>query len=388
MGRPRKYIYHNKDYTFRVKQGDIFKETADVMVVPAFTKVDPKFGLEKIVYEKAGKEALIKERKRHPNGGELKICGLLETSAQNLKNVKRLFHIVPPANRTHDFELLEKCYENCIELASTKQYESIIFPLIGAKNMMFSNIDAYRAAKNGIERALSAIKGKKPIVTLVVCDEKVTNCIKHFIDGKTTIYCSFEMTGDKEEYATRMQDMLNTFKNKDAALDIYKTVQRDRKAFKQGFKNPANNRYAANVMQEIIDDWIQKQIVDKNINVNKSIAILSGLTQIGETTLKDIYNPQKKGDNTYRKHDRMIKIQLAVAMKLDLEKRTRFIIADEGESPYPYNDFEDNLELVLAELGDSADYQTVEKALKEKGFSLTQDFKIKGRSKHHKHNDR
>ena len=64
MGRPKEFIYHNNDYTFKVKQGDIFKEHADVMVVPAYTKVDPKYGLEKIVYEKAGKDALIEQRKK------------------------------------------------------------------------------------------------------------------------------------------------------------------------------------------------------------------------------------------------------------------------------------------------------------------------------------
>ena len=339
MGRPRKYIYHNKDYTFRVKQGDIFKETADVMVVPAFTKVDPKFGLEKIVYEKAGKEALIKERKRYQNGGELKICGLLETSAQNLKNVKCLFHVVPPANRTQDIDLLEKCYEVCIDHAVNKKYDSVIFPLIGSKNMMFSVFDAYKAAKNSIERKLIENKTGTLTVTLVVSPGAV--CYIDALENGRDIYCTPEITQEPFEYAVRMQDMLKTIESKDLSRELYTKMQKDRKAYEKRDINVVKNLFAANVMREILDSRLTEISNKTGTSRSKCINELAKKSDVSESTIKSIIS-DKRTKQVIHKHDRNTKIRLAVALKLNTQERIRFIIADDNEPPYPCGEFENH----------------------------------------------
>lgn len=377
MGRPKKFIYHNRDYTFKVKQGDIFKEHADVMVVPAYTKVDPKYGLEKIVYEKAGKDALIAQRKEYPNDGELRVGKLIETSALNLTNFKKLFHVVPPANRTQDTELLEKCYEECIELARIKHYQSLIIPLIGSKNMMFSVIDAYIAAKNSIERALFSIKGNKPTVTLVVTADAVYY-INAYENGND-IFQNYELTGEPEEYAVRMSDMLKTIKNKDLSRTIYNYIKKEKEAFENRYENSAKNKYAAQLMSGIMQTWLDEQSKD-GTTLDKSISNLERITNISKSTIKSILSPEEKGAS-YRTHDRNNKIKLAVAMKLKTEDRYKFIIADDKEPPYPYSEFEKHLELVLEELNNKGDYSTVKARLKEMGFDLDLCEKINKRNR-------
>lgn len=377
MGRPKEFIYHNNDYTFRVKQGDIFKEHADVMVVPAYTKVDPKYGLEKIVYEKAGKDALIAQRKKYPKDGELRVGELLETSALNLNNVKKLFHVVPPANRNQETELLEKCYEKCIELASNKHYQSLIVPLIGSKNMMFSVIDSYIAAKHSIERTLLSIKGKKPTVTLVVT-EGALYYINAYENGNDIIQ-NYDLTGEPEEYAVRMQDMLKVIENKELSLKIYINIKKEKEANSKKYKNYAKNKYAAMLMSGIMRTWLDKQSKDGTTR-NKSISDLETITNISKSAIKSILSPEEK-NNSYITHDRKYKIRLAVAMKLKTEDRYKFIMVDDNEALYPYSEFEKHLELVLAELNGSGKYGVVKEMLKQKGFELDLCEKINNRKK-------
>ncbi|WP_295268456.1 macro domain-containing protein [uncultured Catenibacterium sp.] len=95
---------------FKIVRNDITKVKADVIVTTANPKPKCVSGTDLAIYEAAGKEKLLAERKTIGDieRGEMRITG-----AYNL-NAKYLFHTVGPVwvdGNHHELEILERCYK-------------------------------------------------------------------------------------------------------------------------------------------------------------------------------------------------------------------------------------------------------------------------------------
>lgn len=126
-------------------KGDITECTADILVVPA--NKEPVYGkrLDKLVYERAGAEAILAEREEI---GELHTAQVAITSAGALK-AKYLLHVNTPewhGGAEWGRAKLAECYRNALLKAVELDCKSIAFPLLSAGSNHFPKEEARRIA--------------------------------------------------------------------------------------------------------------------------------------------------------------------------------------------------------------------------------------------------
>lgn len=114
---------------FKIVRNDITKVKADVIVNTANPNPICASGTDLAIYEAAGKELLLEERRAIG-----KICrgDIAVTGAYNL-DAKYIIHTVGPVweDGTHnEFDILKSCYRKSLEKALELKCESIAFPLI------------------------------------------------------------------------------------------------------------------------------------------------------------------------------------------------------------------------------------------------------------------
>ena len=113
---------------FKIVRNDITKVKADVIVNTANPNPICASGTDLAIYEAAGKEILLEERRAIG-----KICrgDIAVTGAYNL-DAKYIIHTVGPVweDGTHnEFDILKSCYRKSLEKALELKCESIAFPL-------------------------------------------------------------------------------------------------------------------------------------------------------------------------------------------------------------------------------------------------------------------
>ena len=130
---------------FQIVRNDIVKVKADAVVNTANPQVWVGPGVDTAIYEAAGREKLLEERRKI---GVLKPGEAAVTPAFDL-DAKYIIHVSGPHWRggNHgETEILRKCYDRALALASEYGCRSIVFPLLASGAYAFPKETALRTA--------------------------------------------------------------------------------------------------------------------------------------------------------------------------------------------------------------------------------------------------
>ncbi len=169
---------------FKIVRNDITNMKADVIVNTANPHPVVGSGCDWSIHKKAGPE-LLKAREAI---GDIAVGQVRDTPAFSL-NAKYVFHAVGPIwkDGNHGEErILQKCYENALNLALSLNCTSIAFPLLATGNYGFPKDKALQIAINVFSSFL--LKHEMDIVLVVfhkeafVLSEKVFHSVNTYID--------------------------------------------------------------------------------------------------------------------------------------------------------------------------------------------------------------
>ena len=153
---------------FQIIRNDITKVEADAIVNTANPQPVIGSGTDRAIYQAAGEELLLAERKKI---GEIPVGKAEVTSAFNLP-AKYIIHTVGPAwvDGMHGEEAaLRSCYNESLKLAESLACESIAFPLLATGNYGFPKDLAIRTATSVI---YDFLMDNDMMVYLIVFDKK------------------------------------------------------------------------------------------------------------------------------------------------------------------------------------------------------------------------
>ena len=168
---------------FQIIRNDITKVKADAIVNTANPNVTVGSGTDSAMYQAAGKDLLLAERKKI---GIMMPGEAAHTPAFNL-DAKYIIHTIGPSwidGNHNEREILHSCYEKSLNLAAELECKSIAFPLIATGVYGFPTDEALQIALAEINKFLLSHDMK---VILVVFDRKAFE-----LSGK--------LVGDIEEY--------------------------------------------------------------------------------------------------------------------------------------------------------------------------------------------
>jgi len=168
---------------FKIVRNDITKVEADIIVNTANPKPKCVSGTDLAIYEAAGKEALLAERKTI---GPIERGDIAVTGAYNL-NAKYIIHTVGPVwidGNHHELEILERCYRLPLQKAVELGCQSITFPLISTGVYEFPKDKALHIAVSVFRQFLTEHEIE---IILVVFD-------------KTSFQLSSQIVGEIDSY--------------------------------------------------------------------------------------------------------------------------------------------------------------------------------------------
>jgi len=182
---------------FEIIRNDITKVKADAIVNTANPKPVIGGGTDSAIYEAAGKELLLAERKKI---GSINRGDAVETPAFNLQ-AKYIIHTVGPVwngGDSNELEILKNCYENSLNLALKLKCKSIAFPLIATGVYNFPKDKALQVAMSAIQAFLMEHEMK---VILVVFGKKAFELSGKVIDNiREYVDANYVEEAKKREY--------------------------------------------------------------------------------------------------------------------------------------------------------------------------------------------
>ena len=171
--------------SFKIVRNDITKIKADAIVNTANPEPVYSAGTDSAVYNAAGAEKLLAERKKI---GRIAEGDVAVTPAFDL-DAKYIFHTVGPIWQGGDYgekETVRKCYQNCLNKAAELELESIAVPLLATGTYGFPKPDALLIATSVFG---SFLADHDMDITLVVFDsesfalsDKIFAGVDRFID--------------------------------------------------------------------------------------------------------------------------------------------------------------------------------------------------------------
>ena len=214
----------------KIIRNDITKVSADILVNSANPKPKYGTGTDYAIYNAAGVDELLAERKKI---GNINVGDIAVTPAFNL-DAKYIIHTVGPiwfGGGKGELDYLKSCYQKSLEKAVELECESIAFPLISTGVYMFPRDKALQVAMTTISQFLFE---HDMTVYLVVFDEKsfqlsgkIFSDVDNYIDSDEVLnsqgneYRVLLEWIEPDKRAEAMQ-MLSGAKNNVSALEVIK----------------------------------------------------------------------------------------------------------------------------------------------------------------------
>lgn len=157
--------------SFKITYGDITEISAEAIVNSANRAPICGGSTEAKIYEKAGYEDLLQERKKI---GPLAVCDVAATPAFRLDAKYLIFVSAPRYNEGRSGELvaLSICYRKILEKAAELDCRTLATPLLSSGSYRFPKDTALKIAKNSIEKFLAENPSKDLDVQLVLYDSE------------------------------------------------------------------------------------------------------------------------------------------------------------------------------------------------------------------------
>ena len=184
---------------FKIIRNDITKVSADAIVNTANPNPVRVSGIDLAIYEAAGREALLIERRKI---GKIARGDVAVTNAYNL-DAKYIIHTVGPVWRRglyQELDILESCYKKSLEKAIELDCKNIAFPLISTGAYGFPKDKALQIAVTVFSQFL--LKYDIQIILVVFgrrsfqLSQKIVGEIDSYIDNNYVNECY------KKEYLT------------------------------------------------------------------------------------------------------------------------------------------------------------------------------------------
>lgn len=179
---------------FKIVRNDLTKMQVDAIVNTANEAPIYSSGVDTAVYQAAGEEELLCERKKigYMEQGDVAITSGFKLPA------KYIIHAVSPCYMNGSYgeeKLLRDCYRKSLQLAYQHECKSIAFPLIATGSFGYPKEEGMRIAVDEINAFLL---GHEMLIYLVVFDEKATQLGYHLYPELET-YIDHNYVCDKRE---------------------------------------------------------------------------------------------------------------------------------------------------------------------------------------------
>ena len=314
---------------FSIIRNDITKVRADAIVNSANPDPEVGTGADSAVYEAAGKDLMLAERKKI---GAMKPGEAAVTPAFHLP-AKYVIHTVGPVwidGKHGEFEVLRSCYRKSLLLAEHLGCESIAFPLIATGNYGFPKDKA-------LDIALAVIRDHLEYselnVTLVVFDRSayhtasgLTEQIEEFIDenyiGSQTeaeygsqagLLSNYEFLRRRRNSAEAEEAVLREESFRDSAPAFPRPARSGKKKEKSSLEDIVNNlgeSFQKRLLRMIDERGMTDPEVYKRANLDRKL--------FSKIRCSEDYIPKKKTI-----------VALAIALRLNLDD-TRDLLASAG----------------------------------------------------------
>lgn len=265
---------------FQIVRNDITKIEADIIVNTANPKACIGSGVDRAIYNAAGEEKLLEERKKI---GPINRGDAVYTPAFDLP-AKYIIHTVGPVWEGGDkgeFEILRNCYKNSLELAKKLGCESIVFPLISTGVYGFPKDKALQIAVNEISNFLLR-SDVDMMVTMAVLGNKAFQLSKNlffqvesFLEDEDILELHHKEYGYRElelrQFRISQQWSRGRREIETDHSSIIKSITSDtfdKAAYMSDGKG--ENVFADHLMQLIIKKDMDNAVVYKKSNVTKN----------------------------------------------------------------------------------------------------------------------
>lgn len=227
---------------FRIVRNDLTKMQVDAIVNTANPRPGIGGGTDRAVYEAAGRDVLLAERKKI---GKIARGQAAVTPAFGLQ-AKYIIHTVGPRwydGRKREADTLRSCYENSLRLAKEKGCGSIAFPLISTGVYGFPKELALQIVIGTVSRFLTQ---EDMMIYLVVFDRKATRLSEKLFEKiDARIDDAYVREKRKEEYWEDREEM--------SSVSCEALTDRDR----------WQNVFRRNRPEERSGDWLEERSGDR-----------------------------------------------------------------------------------------------------------------------------